>query len=169
MSTVYEESEPSTISIPNIMTSSLTGNTQNWLDTTSNLLSNIPLNPPHQKIKTSSKENSPSPSNHRKKPIDAKTRLTPIKSDTLINYEFRVQTGNESQLDGTDESVSIELINTKGQSMIIPLINSINNSKPFQKGQLDIFHLNIPNHFHNVKQYFNSSISKFSFILDQKT
>jgi hypothetical protein len=162
MSTVYEESEPSTISIPNTMTSSLTGNTQDWLDTTSNLLSNIPLNPPNQK-------KSPSPSNHRQKPIDTKTRLTPIKSNTSINYEFRVQTGNESQLDGTDESVSIELINTEGQSMIIPLINSINNSKPFQKGQLDIFHLNIPNHFHHVKQYFNSLISKLYCFLDQKT
>lgn len=33
----------------------------------------------------------------------------------------------------------------------MPLINSINNSKPFQKGQLDIFHLKIPNNFHHVR------------------
>jgi len=39
--------------------------------------------------------------------------------------------------------------------MKIPLINSINNSKPFQKGQLDIFHLTIPNNFHNVKTKLN--------------
>jgi len=82
--------------------------------------------------------------------IDTKI-LTPIKSNTSIDYEFRVQTGNESHLDGTNEPVSIELINTKGQSMKISLNKSINNSKPFQKGQLDIFHLNLPNNFHNVK------------------
>jgi hypothetical protein len=35
--------------------------------------------------------------------------------------------------------------------MKISLNKSINNSKPFQKGQLDIFHLTLPNNFHNVK------------------
>jgi hypothetical protein len=132
-------------------------NIQDWLATSSNLQQNFPLN--HQ-IKKSSKEKSLSnlipkssyPSNHHKKTINAKTILTPIKSNTSIDYEFRVQTGNESQLDGTNEPVSIELINTKGYSMKIPLINSINNSKPFQKGQLDIFHLKIPNNFHSVKE-----------------
>jgi len=133
-------------------------NIQDWLATSSKLSSsqqNFPLN--HQ-IKKSSKEKSLSnlipkssyPSNHHKKTIDAKTILTSVQSNTSIDYEFRVQTGNESQLDGTNEPVAIELINTKGHSLKIPLVNSINNPKPFQKGQLDIFHLNIPNHFHNV-------------------
>jgi len=122
----------------------------NWSETSSNLSSsqqNFLLN---NQIKNSSNEKSPNPSNHRKKLIDTKI-LTPIKSNTSIDYEFRVQTGNESHLDGTNEPVSIELINTKGQSMKISLNKSINNSKPFQKGQLDIFHLNLPNNFHNVK------------------
>jgi len=117
----------------------------------------------NQKSKTSSKEKSllssksSRGSNHSKKTIDAKTIL---KSNTSIDYEFRVQTGNESQLDGTNENISIELINTKCCSIKIPLVNSINNSKPFQKGQLDIFHLNIPNNFYHVKFF----LFKFAFI-----
>jgi hypothetical protein len=133
-------------------------NIQDWFETYSNLSSseqNIPLNYLNVQPKSSSKDKSLSnllpkssyPSNYDKKPL-----LTSIKSNISIDYEFRVQTGNESQFDGTNESVSIELINTKGESMKIPLINSMNNSKPFQKGQLDIFHFNIPNNFHDVKQ-----------------
>lgn len=126
----------------------------------SNPISSETKTPTTRKSKSSSKEKpfsnllpkSSRGSNHRKKTIDAKTVVTSTSSSstTSINYEFRIQTGNESQLDGTNESVSIEIINNKGQSMKIPLIDSINNSTPFQKGQLDIFHLSIPNHFQNV-------------------
>ena len=113
--------------------------------------------PRNQKFKSSSKERSLSSilsskssrgSNHSKKTIDAKSIS---KSNTSIDYEFRVQTGNESQLDGTNESISLELTNTKSHSIKISLANSINNPKPFQKGQLDLFHLNIPKHFYPVK------------------
>jgi hypothetical protein len=141
-----------------------------------NSLINHRNSPTTHKIKTSSKEKSlshilnksPTSSHHQKKTIDAKTKLTSIKSTTSIDYEFRVQTGNESQLDGTKEPVFVELTNTKGNSFKIPLNNSINNSKPFQKGQLDIFHLNIPKNFHTVNK--NNKIFKFIFsiFLDKK-
>jgi hypothetical protein len=118
---------------------------------TSSNQGNILRNP---KIKNSSKEKSLSSkssrgSNYSKKTIDAKSISK--SSNSSIDYEFRIQTGNESQLDGTNENISIELINTKCHSIKIPLNNSINNSKPFQKGQLDLFHLNIPKHFYPVK------------------
>ncbi len=107
--------------------------------------------PINNKKKSSSKSlfnKSPTSSTHQKKTIDAKT----VKSTTSINYEFRVQTSNESPLAGTTDPVFIEIINTKGNSIKIPLNNSINNSKPFQKGQLDVFHLNIPKDFHAVNK-----------------
>ena len=124
----------------------------------SNPLSSEVNLPDRRKSKSSSKEKSLSSvfskssrgSNSRKKTIDAKTIVSSVSSAPSIDYEFRVQTGNDSQLDGTNDSISIELMNSKGQSMKIPLTNSINNSKPFQKGQLDIFRLNIPNQFQNV-------------------
>lgn len=176
MSTVYEESEPSNISLPHASTPSLRKdgtiflfilissvhslvdidvNQINRLNQFESSESNLPT---RRKSKSSSKEKSLSNliskssrgSNHRKKTIDAKTIVTSTSSITSINYEFRIQIGNESQFDGTNQSVSIEIINNKGQSMKIPLSNSINNSKPFQKGQLDIFHFTIPNQFHNV-------------------
>lgn len=109
-----------------------------------------------RKSKSSSKEKSlssilskSSRGSNRKKTIDAKTIIS---SASSMEYEFRVQIGNDSQFDPMNDPISIELMNNQGQSMIIPLMNSINNSKPFQKGQLDLFRLNIPKQFQPVKQ-----------------
>ncbi|CAF1168462.1 unnamed protein product [Adineta ricciae] len=152
MSTVYEESEPSAVSASHTQTFSKTENDTNnktiheWLNTS------LSLSSTNQKKISSSKERSSSLSNHRKKSIDATTKLTPIKSNTSIDYEFRVQTSNDSPQDGTNQAVFLELTNTKENSIRIPLINSMNNSKPFQKGQLDIFHLKIPRTFHTIKK-----------------
>ncbi|CAF2494121.1 unnamed protein product [Rotaria sp. Silwood2] len=155
MSTVYEESEPSTNSILNELTSSISEynynqeTIQDWLETSSNISSNqinLPLN--HSNIINKSSQLS----NYNTNSIDIKTKLTSIKSKTLIDYEFRVKLRNKLEFNEINEPIFIELMNTKGCLIEIPLIYSINNSKRFQKGQLDIFHFHIPENFHTIKK-----------------
>lgn len=170
MSTVYEESEPSSISAHNRVKSSVPIYESRPMNIQKSKIISSQTSPiRNQKSKEKSFSNllprSSFGSNHHKKTIDAKSIITTVKSSTSVDYEFRVQTGNESHLDGTKESVSIELINTKGQILRIPLTNSMNNSKPFQKGQLDIFHFNTPMNFQQVIKRIERRKSILSFFL----
>ena len=92
------------------------------------------------------------------KTINAKS----VTKNNAIDYEFRVQTGNGSRLDGTNEPVIVELTDEHGNVTQIPLQHSINNSKAFQKGQLDIFHLALPENFHSVCLLFHLKINNFT-------
>ena len=167
MSTVFEESEPSTGS--NRSPSANPVPTQRhdareWAETTSGSSSRT-ASPAaaHSTFRSPSKfdqfappsidtqlkhppTKTPPPSSQHVKTINAKsvTRHNPIE------YEFRVQTGNGSRLDGTNEPVIVELTDEQGHVTQIPLHHSVNNAKPFQKGQLDIFHLTLPENFQAV-------------------
>ncbi|CAM4748617.1 unnamed protein product [Rotaria magnacalcarata] len=151
MSTVYEESEPSTNSILNEQTSSTNYNKetiQDWLETSTNLSSNQL----HVQTKHSDAiKNSNHLSNYNTNSCDIQTRFESIKFNSLIEYDFRVKIVNEIQFNEMNETIFIELTNAKGYSIEIPLIHSINNLKPFQIGQYDIFHFSIPNNFHPIK------------------
>ena len=100
----------------------------------------------------------PHPANGHMKTIDAKSKPTSSTSDMAIEYEFRIQTGNESRLDGTDQPVSLEIVDSKGQSLKVPLVHSMNNSQPFQKGQLDVFHFSIPHNLQAVRMIIRQAV-----------
>lgn len=116
---------------------------ENFVPLRSNLQSPVDAKVKHPTTK------SPPASTHPMKTIDAKS----VTKNNTIDYEFRIQTGNGSRLDGTNEPVIVELTDEHGNVTQIPLQHSINNSKAFQKGQLDIFHLALPENFHSVSHF----------------
>ena len=111
---------------------------------------------------------SPNSINAHKKTIDAKSKPTSSTSAMAIEYEFRVQTGNESRLDGTSQSVSLEIFDSKGQSLKVPLVHSMNNSQPFQKGQLDIFHFTIAHNLQAVRMIIRHAVHSCLACLDRE-
>lgn len=58
-----------------------------------------------------------------------------------VSYELRIQTGTESHMNYINHTVSLRMIDDQQRQAEISLLYSINNEIPFQKGQLDIFHI----------------------------